>query len=93
MEITIRLDDPAWRLIGQRNLTLDLPDTVRTLEDVIQELGRRYPGLDAELRGQNGDMIPYSLFLNDNSVRWVNIQQAEVRAGDRLRVILPIAGG
>ncbi len=93
MQISIRLDDPACRLIGQKNLTLDLPDTVRTLQDVIQELGKRYPGLDAELRGQNGDMIPYSLFLNDTSVRWVNIEQAPVRAGDRLRVILPIAGG
>jgi molybdopterin converting factor small subunit len=93
LEIQIRLDDPAWRLVGQKILSIELPGQIHTVGDVIGELGVRFHGLDAELRGDNGDMIPYSLFLNDESVRWVDVDKVNVKQGDRLRVILPIAGG
>lgn len=93
MRILLRLDEPAWRRIGQRTLTLELEGTNCTLGDLIAELGRRFPGIDMELAGQNGDMVPYSLFLNDESVRWAEVGQVSVKDGDCLRVILPIAGG
>ncbi len=93
MEILIRLDEPAWRLAGQKNLTIRLEGESGTVADVIGELANRFAGLDAELRGQTGDFVPYSLFLNDESVRWKDIDRARVKDGDRLRVILPIAGG
>jgi molybdopterin converting factor small subunit len=93
MEISIRLDEPAWRLVGQKNLSVRLDDEAHTIADVIGELSRRFAGLDAELRGRTGDFVPYSLFLNDESVRWAEIDHTRVADGDRLRVILPIAGG
>ena len=93
MEILIRLDDPAWRLVGKKNLSIELSGVEPTVGDVIGELGSRFHGLDAELRGDNGDMIPYSLFLNDEAVRWAEVDRVAVKQGDRLRVILPIAGG
>lgn len=93
MEILIRLDEPAWRLVGQKNLTVRLDGETHTVADVIGELSKRFAGLDAELRGQTGDFVPYSLFLNDELVRWAEVEHARVKDGDRLRVILPIAGG
>ncbi len=93
MEIKIRLDEPAWRLVGQKTLAVRLESTGPTVADIIRELTRRYAGLDAELRGQTGDFVPYSLFLNDESVRWSEIEAKPVKEGDCLRVLLPIAGG
>lgn len=93
MQVQIQLDEPAWRLVGQKHLSVDLPGEQCTLADVIRELATRFSGIEAELRGQNGDFVPYSLFLNDESVRWEQVDRAPVRNGDRLRVILPIAGG
>ncbi len=93
MEILVRLDEPAWRLAGQRNVSVHLDGETRTVADVIGELAKQFAGLDAELRGQTGDFIPYSLFLNDESVRWAEVDRTPVRHGDRLRVLLPIAGG
>ena len=93
MEILIRLDEPAWRLVGRKQLNVRLDGETGTVADVIGELTKRFAGLGAELRGQTGDFIPYSLFLNDESVRWKDIDRACVKDGDRLRVILPIAGG
>jgi len=93
MEIFIRLDEPAWRLVGQKELKVRLDGETGTVADVIDELTKHFAGLEAELRGQTGDFVPYSLFLNDEPVRWKDIESARVKDGDRLRVILPIAGG
>ena len=93
MQISVRLDEPAWRLVGQKNISVCLDDEAHTVADIIGELTKRFAGLDAELRGQTGDLVPYSLFLNDEPVRWANVDQVKVHESDRLRVILPIAGG
>ncbi|MDE3089811.1 MAG: MoaD/ThiS family protein [Chloroflexota bacterium] len=93
MEILVRLDEPAWRLAGQRNISVRLDGETHTIADVIGELTKRFAGLDAELRGQTGDFVPYTLFLNDEVVRWKDVDHARVKDGDRLRVILPLAGG
>ena len=93
MRISVRLDEPAWRLAGQKNIDVHLEGETRTVADVIGELTTRFAGLGAELRGQTGDFIPYSLFLNDQTVRWREIDDTRVQDGDRLRVILPLAGG
>ena len=93
MDIHVQLDEPARQWVGQKLLSVHLDGETHTVADVIGELTKRFAGLDAELRGQTGDFIPYSLFLNDESVRWKDIDHARVRDGDRLRVILPIAGG
>ncbi len=93
MEISIQLDEPVWRLVGQKKLSVRLDAETHTVADVIGELTKRFAGLDAELRGHTGDFIPYSLFLNDEQIRWTEVERARVQEGDRLRVILPIAGG
>ncbi len=93
MDILVRLDEPAWRLTGQKNISVHLEGEVRTVADVVGELAKQFAGLEAELRGQTGDFIPYSLFLNDESVRWIEVDRTPVKNGDRVRVLLPIAGG
>ena len=93
MEIQIQLDEPAWRMVGQKKFILGLAVETSTVAAVVGELGKRFAGLDTELRGQTGDFIPYSLFLNDELIRWTEIERTRVQNGDRLRVILPIAGG
>ncbi|CAG0958323.1 hypothetical protein ANRL3_00702 [Anaerolineae bacterium] len=93
MEIQIQLDEPAWRLVGQKRLLVRLDAETHTVADVIGELAKQFAGLDVELRGQTGDFIPYSLFLNDEMIRWTEVERTRVQDGDRLRVILPIAGG
>ncbi len=93
MEILIRFDEPAWRLVGAKRISLSLEGAPHTVADVITELKTRFAGLDLELRGLTGDFVPYSLFLNDEPVRWADIERTRITEGDCLRVILPIAGG
>ena len=93
MEIHIQLDEPAWRVVGQKKFSIGLDAETHTVADVVGELAKRFAGLDAELRGQTGDFIPYTLFLNDDQVRWAEVERTRVKDGDQLRVILPISGG
>lgn len=93
MNIQVRLDEPAWRLVGQKDFYIHLENESPTVADVIDELTAQFAGLGADLRGQTGDFVPYSLYLNDVSVRWKDIDRTNVGDGDHLRVILPIAGG
>lgn len=93
MKIFVHLDEPAWRLVGQKDLAVRLDGKSGTVADVIGELAKRFAGLEVELQGLTGDFIPYTLFLNDKLLRWRDIERTSVKDGDRLRVILPIAGG
>ena len=93
MEILVRFDEPAWRLVGQKNLSVHLDGETPTVADAIGELTKQFAGLDAELSGQTGDFVPYCLFLNDCQVRWAEITHTRLADGDHLRVLLPIAGG
>ena len=79
--------------MGQKESKVRLDGETGTVADGIGELTKHYAGLEAELRGQTGDLIPDSLFLDDESVRWKDVARARVKDRDRLRVILPIAGG
>ncbi|MBI4787720.1 MAG: MoaD/ThiS family protein [Chloroflexi bacterium] len=93
MQVFVRLDEPAWRLAGQKEVPVRLEGETHTVADVIGALTKRFAGLDAELRGQTGDFVPYSLFLNDDAVRWAEVDRTPVKDDDYLRVILPLAGG
>ncbi len=89
IRISVQLDESASYLVGQHQLAVQLSGERNTVADIVSELTHRYAGIDAELRGQTGDLIPYRLFLNDESVHWGDIGNCSVKDGDQLRVMLP----
>lgn len=83
MLIYVRLAEPYWRTVGQRDLELELEDQAR-VSDLLALLTKRHPALKQELVQAQ----PH-LFIGELEVS----EQSPLEEGDRLYVVWPIAGG
>jgi molybdopterin converting factor subunit 1 len=80
MKCTIKAFGIAREIIGQRELTLDLP-TSATIKDVKAHLGQHYPRLEAL----------NSLFIAIN-LEYAAEEQV-IQENDEIALIPPVAGG
>jgi molybdopterin converting factor small subunit len=85
MKITVRLGEPFWRALGERQIVLALsPDA--TISEALKILWRRCPALAAEL---NSIGAQPALFLNDE----VGQPDSRLRDGSTLHILWPVSGG
>jgi hypothetical protein len=92
-QITVKFGQPLSLTIGQRSVTLDLPEGC-TATGLLEELAQRYPGFDTAFRGENlGRSTPYIFFLDGRPVTPPNFDATRVQAGDGVQLVLPGGGG
>ena len=76
MKVTVKLGAPLSQVVGESRVVLTLPEGA-TAASALAELGGRYPGFEAGLKGRGLrtplDQIPYALFLN---ARLVSLERA-----------------
>ncbi|NLE75335.1 MAG: MoaD/ThiS family protein [Chloroflexi bacterium] len=107
MEVVCHLGEPFWRPVGQRRLTLSLPES-STAADALALLGQQWPDLGRLLRGEQpqeltslgplgrqglGLPLPLRLLLNSRVAPTDRLAQTPLQDGDRLYLILPTVGG
>jgi sulfur-carrier protein len=64
-----------------------------TVQNVLEELGRKYPGITQRLF-DNGQLRRFvNLYLNDEDVRYLDNLTTAVKDGDELSIIPAVAGG
>ncbi len=83
MKIHIRLAEPFWRAVGQRNLDIELADGAQ-LSTLLTTLQARYPSLKGEF-----DEAPPIIFVNEaeaDANTWLT-------DGSHVHFVWPIAGG
>ncbi len=83
MRVRVRLGEPFWRAVGQRDLEVNLPQG-STLADLLTHLRRAYPALDAELAE-----APPMLFLGEQEAA----PDALLHDRDQVHLLWPVAGG
>ena len=83
MQIHIRLAEPFWRIIDQRDITVEL-DRGATLSDLIIELQQRFPALAQEMDTTH----PTIIVGDDEADVDLHLQEGMV-----LHFVWPIAGG
>lgn len=83
MRVHVRLGEPFWRVVGQREVTVELPAGSR-LADLLAHLRQAYPALDAELVE-----APPLLFRGDEEAA----PDDPLAPDDRVHLLWPIAGG
>lgn len=83
MQITVRLAEPFWRAVGQRDLKLELGDRAR-ISDLMTHLRQQYPGLAEEI-----DAAPPHIFLGEEEADL----QTSLSEGDHVQLVWPVAGG
>jgi sulfur carrier protein ThiS len=83
MQITVRLAEPFWRSVGQRNLELELAEG-SSVADLLTILHQRYPALVKEFTE-----TPPHVFFGEREV----VPETPLTDGGRVHLVWPIAGG
>ncbi len=93
IQVKVKMSEPLWRSIGQREIDVTLDNSEATVADVLVKLAER-PGFreayDAHAAGVG---VPYALFLGDRAIPEAAATETHVENGQTLRIILPVAGG
>ena len=64
-----------------------------TVQGVLDDLGRKYPGLSQRLF-DNGQLRRFvNVYLNDEDIRYLDNLNTAVKDGDEVNIIPAVAGG
>lgn len=83
MQIHIRLAEPFWRVIGQRNITLELEENTNVAM-LLALLQQQYPELTTEF-----DSSPPMIFVGEEEVN----PEMILKDNNKIHLVWPIAGG
>ena len=83
MNTFVRLAEPFWRSVGQRDLELNLDEGAR-VADVLKALIERYPALEKELAS-----TPPHLFAEEQEAS----PETPLTDGCHVYLMWPVAGG
>ena len=93
MEVEVKMGDPLWKTVGQREIRVELTDGA-TVADVLAHLTAAYPGFGAALEAGGTRLgVPFNFFVNRKLVKDGDLDRHQLRAGDRLHILAPIVGG
>lgn len=93
MIIQVKMGDPLWKVVGERQIALEVEDGA-TVGDALEHLRAVYPGFGVALEaGGTRVGIPFNFFVNRKLVKDAELAQRKLKAGDTLHILAPIVGG
>jgi sulfur-carrier protein len=91
MPVTVRIPTPL------RSITkgiAEVPAKGETVDDVMQDLERQYPGLRERLVDEKGELRRFiNLYVNEEDVRFLQGRTTALKDGDTVSIVPAIAGG
>ncbi len=91
MAITIRIPTPLQKLTQDRT---EVTASGRTVEELIQDLERQFPGVKERLCDPSGRLRRFvNVYVNEEDIRFLKQEATAVKDGDDVSIIPAIAGG
>ena len=91
MPVMVRIPTPL------RSITkgsAEVPAKGQTVDDVMQDLERQYPGLRERLVDEKGELRRFiNLYVNEEDVRFLQGRTTALKDGDTVSIVPAIAGG
>ena len=91
MPVTVRIPTPL------RSITkgsAEVPAKGETVDDVMQDLERQFPGLRERLVDEKGELRRFiNIYVNEEDVRFLQGRTTMLKDGDTLAIVPAIAGG
>lgn len=92
MELTIEFTKPFTDAVGQEEVTLEFTGT--TVRELLVMLIERYPGLEAMLYSESGNITEYMImFVNSKPISALKGIETDLKDGDKIFILFPISGG
>lgn len=91
MSIEVRIPPLVQKVTdGQKTLQAN----GSTINELLEDLDRRFPGFSRELRDESGQLHRFvNIYLNDEDVRFLGKLEAPVKEGDVVSILPAMAGG
>ena len=91
MPVTVRIPTPL-RALAKGNA--DVQAKGDTIEDVIGDLERQFPGLRERLVDETGELRRFiNIYVNQEDIRFLDNKATRLKDGDELAIVPAIAGG
>ncbi len=91
MAVLVRIPTPLRSLTkGQA----EVQGTADTVDALIEDLEKQYPGLRERLVDENGDVRRFiNLYINEEDIRFLQGAKTVLKTGDQVSIVPAIAGG
>ncbi|OGW89200.1 MAG: molybdopterin synthase sulfur carrier subunit [Omnitrophica bacterium RIFCSPLOWO2_01_FULL_50_24] len=91
MSIKVRIPTPLQKLTnGQPEVEV----TASTVQELIIELEKSYPGIQARICDEHANLRRFvNVFKNDEDIRFLKREKTPLKDGDEVSILPAIAGG
>ena len=91
MPITVRIPTPLQKLTGEKP---EVAAAGSTIQDLLQDLERQFPGFKDRLCDQQGKLRRFvNIYVNEEDIRFLKQESTPLKDGDEVSIIPAIAGG
>lgn len=91
MAIVVRIPTPLQKLTADK---AEVSAEGGTVQDLLQDLERQFPGLKERLCDPNGRLRRFvNVYVNEEDIRFLKQEATALKDGDEVSIIPAIAGG
>jgi len=91
MAIVVRIPTPLQKLTADK---AEVTAAGGTVQEILHDLDRQYPGLKERLCDPNGRLRRFvNIYVNEEDIRFLKQESTPIKDGDELSIIPAIAGG
>jgi molybdopterin converting factor small subunit len=91
MAIVVHIPTPLQKFTQQQST---VQTTGATIQDMLDDLGRHFPGLREQLCDERGAVRRFvNLYRNDEDIRFLHGEKTVLQDGDEVAIIPAVAGG
>jgi len=91
MSIKVRIPTPLQKLTHDKDV---IECDAKTIKDLVDTLDKEYPGLRERLCDENGAIRRFlNIYVNDEDIRFLQMDKTPLKDGDEISIIPAIAGG
>ena len=91
MAVIVRIPTPLQKLTAEKT---EVTAEGGTVQEILLDLDRQYPGLKDRLCDPNGKLRRFvNLYVNEEDIRFLKQESTPIKDGDELSIIPAIAGG
>ncbi len=91
MSVTVRIPTPLQKLTGDKP---EISATGGTVQELLQDLDRQYPGFKDRLCDGQGRLRRFvNIYVNEEDIRFLKQEGTPLKDGDEVSIIPAIAGG
>lgn len=91
MSITVRVPTPLQKLTQNQ---AEVKASGANIKEVIDDLEKNFPGIKVRICDEQGKVRRFiNIYVNEEDVRFLQLDQTPLKDGDEVSIIPAIAGG